>query len=301
MHLWRRKLRLAAVAVTAAVAVVAAGCGGSSGSSGTSSSGGTAVKGGTMTWAELPSTVPNWIFPFSTLTYFSVANSQNFQMEMYRPLYWFGGNNTSPTVDYGLSVANAPVYSDGGKTIVINLKGYKWSNGETVNAQDVLFWLHMMVAEKTVWAGYSPGGIPDNITSMSATGPLQVTLHLNKAYSSLWYTYNELSQVTPMPMAWDVTSTGAKAGSGGCTTDTRAVRQVQGRLQLPHHPVAGDEHVHDQPDLDGRGRRLEADLVQHQRQRHVRAEHRSTRAARSRSSLRSRKSRTPTTPASTPR
>jgi peptide/nickel transport system substrate-binding protein len=220
MHLWRRKLRLAAVAVTAAVAVVAAGCGGSSGSSGTSSSGGTAIKGGTMTWAELPSTVPNWILPFSTLTYFSVANSQNFQMEMYRPLYWFGGNNTLPTVDYGLSVANAPVYSDGGKTIVINLKGYKWSNGETVNAQDVLFWLHMMVAEKTVWAGYSPGGIPDNITSMSATGPLQVTLHLNKAYSSLWYTYNELSQVTPMPMAWDVTSLGAKAGSGGCTTDT---------------------------------------------------------------------------------
>jgi peptide/nickel transport system substrate-binding protein len=221
MHLWRRKLRLAAIAVVAAVAVVAAGCG-SSGSSSSSSTGGTAIKGGTVTWAELPSTVSNYIFPFMTLTYFSVSNSQDLQYQMYRPLYWFGGENTSPTLDAGLSVASAPVFTDGGQTVVINLKGYKWSNGETVDANDVLFWLHMMEAEFSSWAGSAPGGIPQNITSMSATGPLQVTLHLNKAYSSLWYTYNELSQITPMPMAWDITSVGAKAGSGGCTTDTAA-------------------------------------------------------------------------------
>jgi peptide/nickel transport system substrate-binding protein len=221
MDLGRRKLRLAAVAVLAAVAMVAAACSSSSSTS-TPSSSGVAVKGGTVTVADLPTQVPNWIFPMMTLAYFSVANSQEFQYLMYRPLYWFGGENTSPTADYGLSTADTPVYSDGGKTVVINLKGWKWSNGETVDANDVLFWLHMMEAEFTAWAGASPGGIPQNITSMSATGPLQVTLHLNKAYSSLWYTYNELSQILPMPMAWDVTSLGAKPGSGGCTTDSAA-------------------------------------------------------------------------------
>jgi peptide/nickel transport system substrate-binding protein len=219
MNLFRRKLRMAAVGGAAAVALVAAGCG-SSGSS--SSSGGTPISGGTVTYAELPSTVPNYIFPMETLTYFSVANGALFQGMMYLPLYWFGGNNTSPTVDYGLSVADPPVYTDGGRTIVINLKGWKWSNGETVDAKDVIFWLNMMEAEQSNWAGFSPGGIPDNISSMSATGPLQVTLHLTKAYSDLWYTYNELSQITPMPMAWDVTSVGAAPGSGGCTTDTAA-------------------------------------------------------------------------------
>jgi peptide/nickel transport system substrate-binding protein len=56
---------------------------------------------------------------------------------------------------------------------------------------------------------------------MSGSGN-QLTLHLNNTYSSLWYTYNQLSQITPMPMAWDVTSLTAKAGSGGCTTDTAA-------------------------------------------------------------------------------
>jgi peptide/nickel transport system substrate-binding protein len=219
MDLGRHKWRLGGVAVATVIALTAAGCGSSGGSSSSGSSSSTAkVKGGTVTVAELPSSPPNYIFPFMSLAYFSVPNSQDFQYQMYRPLYWFGGNNTSPTVDYNLSPANAPVYTDGGKTIVINMKGWTWSNGEKVDANDVLFWLHMMSAEFANWAGAGPGGIPTNITSMSATGPNQVTLHLNKPYSSLWYTYNELSQVTPMPMAWDVTSTGAKAGSGGCTT-----------------------------------------------------------------------------------
>jgi peptide/nickel transport system substrate-binding protein len=222
MHPKRGKQRLAAVAVLAALAMVAAACSSSPGSSPPSSTSGQAISGGTVTAADLPTDIPNWIFPMDTLTYFSVANSQWFQYLMYRPLYFFGGENTSPTVDYGLSTANAPIYTDGGKTVVINLKGWKWSNGETVDAKDVLFWLHMMAAEFSSWAGSAPGGIPTNITSMSATGPLQVTLHLNKGYSDLWYTYNELSQITPMPMAWDVTSLGAKPGSGGCTTDSAA-------------------------------------------------------------------------------
>jgi peptide/nickel transport system substrate-binding protein len=221
MSIRRRWPRLAAVAVLAAVAMVAAACSSSS-SSTSSSTSGVAIKGGTVTYADLPTAIPNWIFPFMTLTYFSESNGAEFQQLMYRPLYYFGAENTEPTVAYNVSPANAPVYTDGGKTVVISLKGWKWSDGETVNADDVIFWLNMMEAEFSAWAGSAPGGIPTNITSFSATGPLQVTLHLNKAYSSLWYTYNELSQITPMPEAWDITSVGAKPGSGGCTTDTAA-------------------------------------------------------------------------------
>ena len=213
---------IAGLALTAASTMAIAACSSSSSTTSTPSASASAVKGGTATFAELPSSPPNWIFPMATLAYFSVANLSQFQQLMYRPLYWFGGNNTSPTVDYTLSPANAPIYSNGGKTIVINMKGWKWSNGETVDANDVIFWLKMMTAEFSNWAGAFPGGIPTNITSMSATGPNQVTLQLNKAYSSLWYTYNNLSQITPMPMAWDVTSLGATAGSGGCLTDSAA-------------------------------------------------------------------------------
>jgi peptide/nickel transport system substrate-binding protein len=220
MDLWRRKLRLAAVAGAVAIALTAAAC--SSSSTPSTSSSMTPVKGGTVTFADLPTDIPNWIFPMETLTYFSVANGFGFQDLMYRPLYWFGGEGTDPVVDYGLSPADAPKYTDGGRTVVINLKGWKWSNGETVDADDVMFWLKMLSAEFTSWAGSAPDGIPTNITSMAVTGPLQVTLHLNRAYSSLWYTYNELSQITPMPNAWDITSLGAKPGSGGCLTDSAA-------------------------------------------------------------------------------
>jgi peptide/nickel transport system substrate-binding protein len=221
MNLGRSKRLVAGLAALVAAGLVAAGC--SSSSSAPPGGSGKATKGGTVSFAELPSSQANYIFPFLPLAYFSVSNSQQFQYFMYRPLYFFGGQNTQPTAAYGLSAANAPVYSNGGKTVVINLKGWKWSNGETVDANDVIFWLHMMYAEYANWGGAGPTSfsIPWSITSMSGSGN-QVTLHLNNAYSSLWYTYNQLSQITPMPMAWDVTSLTAKAGSGGCTTDSAA-------------------------------------------------------------------------------
>jgi peptide/nickel transport system substrate-binding protein len=218
MYLGRRTRRLAGVtAVVAAAALIAAGCG-SSGKS--SSSAGTKVTGGTATFAEEPGSLPNWIWPFSPVTNYSVYNSQYFQWLMYRPLYMFGNSSTSIAINYPLSPATAPVYSNGGKSVVINLKGWKWSNGETVNAADVVFWLNMMEAEKANYAGYAPGTMPDNLTSFKATSSNQVTLQLDKAYSSYWFTYNQLAEITPMPAAWDVTKLGAKGGSGGCATDS---------------------------------------------------------------------------------
>jgi peptide/nickel transport system substrate-binding protein len=213
----RRKLRLAGVAVMAAVALAAAGCGSSGGSSSTPTSTGKAIKGGTVTWAEPPGAQPNYIWPFTPITNYSTYNSQGFQWLMYRPLYLFGGNNNTVSVNYPLSLANAPVYTNGGKTVTITMKGWKWSDGETVNASDVVFWLNMMKAEKANYAGYAPGLLPDNLVSAKGSGNT-VTLTLNKAYGSYWFTYNQLAEITPMPADWDVTSLGAAPGSGGCAT-----------------------------------------------------------------------------------
>jgi peptide/nickel transport system substrate-binding protein len=224
MKTWRRKLRLAAVAAASVATLVAAGCSSSGGSGGGgSASSGVPVKGGTATVALPAGVTNNWIFPFYAITNSSVYNSNQFQWMFYRPLYMFGNNtNTNVTINYPLSPASAPVYSNGGKTVVINLKGWKWSDGETVGAQSVVFFLNMAKAEKANWYAYVPGLLPDNVVSYKATGPDQVTMQLNSAYSSLWYTYNQLSEINPMPLAWDVTSLGAKPGSGGCATDSAA-------------------------------------------------------------------------------
>jgi peptide/nickel transport system substrate-binding protein len=221
MKPWGRKLRLAAVVVVAAVAVVAAACS-SSRSTPTSSSGGTPVTNGTVSVALSAGAAYDWIFPFYAITNADVFNSLQFQWLMYRPLYFFGNNtNNNVGINYPLSPANAPVYSNGGKTVTVTMKGWKWSNGETVDANSVLFFLNMAFAEKANWYAYAPGLLPDNVVSATASGNT-LTLQLNQAYSSIWFTYNQLAELTPMPQAWDVTSPGAKAGSGGCLTDSAA-------------------------------------------------------------------------------
>ena len=213
----RRRARglLAVACGAAAIALTAAACS----SSGSSSNGGAAatptgtpVAGGTATFALPPSTVPNYIFPFDSSTYFSVTNSEDFQYLLYRPLYWFG-NGSSPTLNASLSVANPPVYS--GNKVTITMKGWKWSNGTPVTAQNVLFWIHMMQAvASSDWGAYVPGGFPTNVSNVTATSPTTLTMTMNKAYNETWFTSNELSQITPMPEAWDRTA----SGPSHCTT-----------------------------------------------------------------------------------
>jgi peptide/nickel transport system substrate-binding protein len=208
-----RFTRLCGLAVTALVVVALVGCGGSSSKS---NGGGTKVSGGTAYWAQPPQTTPNYIFPFASFAYFSVANLTQFQELMYRPLYWFGKGAT-PNLNSQLSLAQNPVYSNGGKTVTVNLKSYVWSNGEHVTAQQVIFWLNMMKVEKLIWAGYVPGTLPDDISSVSTSGNT-LTIQLKSPANANWFTYNELSQITPMPMAWNISADGQKSGSELCGT-----------------------------------------------------------------------------------
>jgi peptide/nickel transport system substrate-binding protein len=172
------------------------------------------ASGGTVSWAEPPLAAPNYIFPINSCC-FSVANLSDFQELMYRPLYWFG-TGSQPTLNAAESLAYPPSYQ--GTTVVVNLKpGLQWSNGEPVDAADVVFYMNML---KTVahadWGAYAPGYFPDNVKTVVATGKEQVTFTLTSTFSSTWFTYNELSQITPFPIAWDITKTGGAPGSGAC-------------------------------------------------------------------------------------
>jgi peptide/nickel transport system substrate-binding protein len=232
---------LAAACGAAVLAVTAAACGSSGGSGGgngaSAPTGGTPQSGGTATFALPPSTTPNYIFPFDSSAYFSVVNAEDFQYLMYRPLYWFG-NGAAPTLNTARSLANAPVYS--GKNVTITMKGWKWSNGEQVTAQDVVFWIHMLQAVgSSDWGAYVPGGFPTNVSNVKATSPTTLTMTMNKKYNSTWFTSNELSQITPMPMAWDITSATGKPGSGGCTTNVSDCAKVYTFLDSQSKALSG--------------------------------------------------------------
>jgi peptide/nickel transport system substrate-binding protein len=195
----RHRAMLAAAAGAALLALVAGACSSSSG--GTAS--GAPVNGGTAVFAEPPSVTPNYIFPFASSVYASNENIFDLDWLMYRPLYWFG-TGAQPTVNNSLSLANPPAFS--GTKVTITLKHYMWSNGTPVTAQDVEFWLNMLLAVPQDWG--LGNGFPQNVKDITVVSPSELTMVMDKAYSPTWFQYNELSQVTPMPAAWDRTASG---------------------------------------------------------------------------------------------
>jgi peptide/nickel transport system substrate-binding protein len=193
---------LPAAAAVAAVALIAAGC---SSTSPSSTANGAKTKGGTAVFAEPPSTTPNYIFPFTSSAYISVINAGYFTNLMYRPLYWFGDNG-GPGLNTSLSLADAPTWN--GNTATIKLKHYAWSNGATLTSADVMFWINMLKAVgATDWGAYT--GFPDSfVSNIKVVSPTEIQMTTNKTYSHNWFLYNDLSQITPMPAAWDKTGSG---------------------------------------------------------------------------------------------
>jgi peptide/nickel transport system substrate-binding protein len=207
-----RKMVAFAAAGVLSVGVLAACSNSSSSSPGAASTAGVPESGGTATFAEIPGAPPNYIFPFTNSSYISVSNLNLFQYLMYRPLYWFG-EGSSPTVNTTLSLANLPVWSSDGLTATITLKHYMWSNGQPVTAQNIVFWLNMLKQDPSEWGGYT--GFPASfVTSYSAVNATTLTVTMNKAYNHQWVLYNDFSQITPMPEAWDATA----AGPSHCST-----------------------------------------------------------------------------------
>src|SRR3984885_12941170 len=153
-----RRTRLARVGVAGAAALLAVGiaaCTSSSGSSPPSSSStasagaGVAMTGqvgavpdmatgaektGTVTVAAPPNSAPTWILPLVTGAADSVFDVDEFDYQMYRPLYWLG-NGVNPKETPAMSLASDPVWSNGDKSGGFTLKSnYKWYNGDPVTS-----------------------------------------------------------------------------------------------------------------------------------------------------------------------
>ena len=216
-----------AVTLAAGAGLLLAAC------SGGSSSG--SAAGRTVTFAEAAGGAPNYILPLASGSYFTTSNLAQFSLEMYLPLYWFG-NHGEPTVNYALSVADPPVFSDHNTVVTINLKHWNWSNGQPITARDVVFWMNLLSAvtdplAPTVgsstepgpgWGAEVPGGFPQNLVSYRQIGQYSLSLHLNGSYNPTWFTYNELSQISPLPQAsWDRLHSGGAVGDYDASAETR--------------------------------------------------------------------------------
>lgn len=209
----KRRFRLgASLGACALAAGLLAAC-----SASTGSSGGKPVTGGTVTVAYLPGTTPNYIFPLLPTTSDNVEDAFWFIDELYRPLYWFG-SGSSLALDPSESIANAPVFSNGGKTVTITLKHWKWSDGAPITTRDVEFYFNLLKAGKDSYANYAPGRFPDNVVAANWTSSSTFSLTFNKAYNQHWLLYNQLAQMFAFPQqTWDRTSATGPVGNADLT------------------------------------------------------------------------------------
>jgi peptide/nickel transport system substrate-binding protein len=214
----RSRARIVALAALAPAILLVAACSSSStnsnsNSGSSSSSSAQKVKGGTATFAFNAGGGADYIFPLLPPEDLSVANTGEFQWLMFRPLYWYGTGNT-PALNTSLSLGNLPVFSNGGKTITITLKPYKWSDGQPVTARDIQFWQNLVESNPANYGGAAPGAYPYNIVKTTVLNSTTIQFTTDKAYNTQWFLYNELSNITPLPQqSWDKESASGPVGN----------------------------------------------------------------------------------------
>lgn len=173
------------------------------------------VAGGTVTFGMAAGATPTYIFPITPGANSSVYTASFFQNLFWKPLYWTPTGH-SLDVDYGLSLASKPVFSDSNKTVTINMKSnYKWSNGQPVDAQDLVFFIDLVKAAVKLnaanYGNYTPGFFPDNLTSATATSKFTLQLKFNKSYNPGYLFYDQIALLTPLPStSWNIDAVGGK-------------------------------------------------------------------------------------------
>ena len=219
----RTAMKMAAVAVVGVTALAA--CAKSSTSSthqGTKSNfdgipapAKTHVQGGTVTFGMAAGATPTWILPIIPGANSSVYTASFFQNLMWKPLYWTPTQHTLD-VDYGLSMASKPIFSDNNQTVTINMKSNnKWSDGKPVDAQDLIFFIDLVKAAVKIspanYGNFSPGFFPQNVVSATATSKFTLQLKLDKPYNPGYMYLDQIALLVPLPStAWNIDAVGGK-------------------------------------------------------------------------------------------
>ncbi len=213
----RGRRRVAMVGLASAAMLGLAACAGTA--TPTSAPNAKPVSGGTANYALAVGNVFSWIFPLDNQANWEPYD-QNIENGMWRPLYYPGGPGYTG-IDYQLSVANPPVYSNNNQTVTITLRhNYKWSDGTPVTTKDVQFWFQLEAAGVKLgkFAPYVQGEIPDDIKSVTYNSPYQFTIHLTRSYNPAWFTANQLLWLFALPQqAWDKTCATCAVGNAAAT------------------------------------------------------------------------------------
>jgi peptide/nickel transport system substrate-binding protein len=196
-------------------------------------------QGGVATWACLPGFPPAVIFPFTPPERYGMRNLYEFQMLMYRPLYWLGRDGET-AIDWDLSLAEEPVWDADGRICTVRIKPWKWSNGETVCADNVIFWMNMLSRKGPQFGAYVKGYFPDNLVAYAKVSDDTVSFTFDRAYSRNWVLLNQLTMINPMPKAWDRTAD----GPSDATHDPEQAAAVYDYLMAQNGDPTAEDNTH---------------------------------------------------------
>ncbi|MFJ2604878.1 peptide ABC transporter substrate-binding protein [Streptomyces sp. NPDC091279] len=221
---------LVAGAVVSAGTLLLAGCSGSSGGS-------SAASHDAINYALPANFTPNWILPIGTAAHLN-SNNISIANTLWEPLIAYDGSTGKVAWNKAGSVATAADFAADDKSVTITLGNRHWSDGKPVTSRDVEFWFDVIKANKSLWAGYSPGKAPDNWTSFKTVDATHFTITFDKAYNSQWMLANELSSITPLPQhVWD--RTGASAPVSDADRTTAGAKKVWTYLNTAARDISG--------------------------------------------------------------
>ena len=126
----------------------------------------------------------------------SIYNQEALQ-QIYRPLVWLDRN-----LDYdpSMSVASAVTTPDGGRTWLLTLKQWVWSDGVPLTAADVVFTFDLIRRLGPGYVGYDVGGIPNLLDTVTALSPHTVEIVLTKRVNPEWFLRLGLGNtIRPLP------------------------------------------------------------------------------------------------------
>ncbi len=125
----------------------------------------------------------------------SLYNAQTASL-MFQGLIWL---DRDEQIDWSRSLASDIETPDQGQTYNVTLRPWHWSDGVPVTAADVAYTFKLIKQLGTTYAGYGAGGMPDIVKSLNIISPTQFQVVLTHRVNPTWFTYNGLSQFTPLP------------------------------------------------------------------------------------------------------
>lgn len=165
------------------------------------------------------------------LTNNSIYDTEAFY-QLYRPLIWIAPDLT---IDYENSEASSIDVLDNNSLFRVHLKPWRWSDGQPVTADDIVYCFEMIRQLGSSYFGWGTDGMPDLFASITAPDPLTLEIHTPHPVNPEWFEELAIQTLFALPRhAWGKLDPEAQRARSG---DPAFFSVVDGPFQIADYQV----------------------------------------------------------------